>query len=46
MNIPTEVYAAASTAAAEKHGMGALHVGAHVVEELLRQGLIRLTDGD
>lgn len=41
-NVPIEAVSAASHAAAERHGMGALHVGTHVLLALLNEGHVVL----
>lgn len=43
-DLPIDVVSAASHAAAEKHGMGALHVGINVVERLVEWGYIELVE--
>lgn len=43
-DLPIEAISCASHAASERHGMGALHVGSHVLLTLINKGLVQLTD--
>lgn len=43
-NVPIKIASAASQAASEVQGMGALHVGVHVVQQLLDKGMITLAE--
>ncbi len=42
-SLPVAAIECASMAAAEKHGMGALHVGSHVLLALINEGHVSLT---
>jgi hypothetical protein len=43
-DLPIDAISCASIAAAEKQGMGALHVGSHVLLALINEGFVLLTD--